>query len=117
MLTALLYIAIPKGLFPIQDTGLIQGVVEAAQTVSYAEMGQRQRQMAEAILPDPDVENVSSFVGVDAQNTTLNTARVLIELKPLGERHASASEVDPPAAARGRQRAGRRRSTCSRCRT
>ena len=93
VLTALLYIIIPKGLFPTQDTGLIQGVTEASQTISYAEMGQRQRQIAEAILSDPDVDNASSYVGVDAQNTTLNQGRVLIQLKPLGVRHSSASEV------------------------
>ncbi len=93
VLTAFLYIIIPKGLFPTQDTGLIQGVTEAAQTISYAEMGQRQRQMAQAVLQDPDVDNVSSYVGVDAQNQTLNEGRMLIALKPLGQRHTGASEV------------------------
>ncbi|MFX8926212.1 efflux RND transporter permease subunit, partial [Acinetobacter baumannii] len=78
LVTALLWVMIPKGLFPTQDTGLIQGVTEAGQSVSYTEMGQRQRAMAEAILSDPDVENVASFVGVDAQNQTLNQGRVLI---------------------------------------
>ena len=93
LLTALLYIAIPKGLFPVQDTGLLQGVTEASQTISYTGMTQRQREMAQAILKDPAVSNVSSFVGVDASNQTLNSGRVLIGLKPLNQRHISASEV------------------------
>ena len=92
-LTALLYILIPKGLFPVQDTGLIQGVTEASQSISYTAMTERQRQMAEAILKDPDVANVSSFVGVDSQNQSLNSGRVQIGLKPLGQRHDSASDV------------------------
>jgi multidrug efflux pump len=92
LVTALLYVVIPKGLFPTQDTGLIQGVTEASQTISYTAMGQRQRAMAEAILKDPDVETVQSFVGVDAQNETVNEGRVLIGLKPLGHR-AGASAV------------------------
>ena len=93
LVTALLYVIIPKGLFPTQDTGLIQGVSEATQTISFGAMGDRQRQLAEAILKDPDVVNVQSFVGVDAQNQTLNEGRVLIDLKPLGQRHTGASEI------------------------
>jgi multidrug efflux pump len=93
LLTAVLYIAIPKGLFPSQDTGLLQGVTEASQSVSYTAMTQRQRDMAAAILADPDVASVSSFVGVDAQNNSLNSGRVLIGLKPLGQRHHSAQEI------------------------
>jgi multidrug efflux pump len=93
LVTALLYVVIPKGLFPTQDTGLIQGVTEASQTISYAAMGDAQRRMAEAILKDPDVSSVQSFVGVDAQNETLNEGRVLIGLKPLGQRHKSASAI------------------------
>ena len=92
-LTAVLYLAIPKGLFPVQDTGLLQGVTEASQSISYAAMTERQRQMADAILKDPAVSNVSSFVGVDAQNQTLNSGRVLIGLKPLNVRRDSASDV------------------------
>ncbi len=92
-LTALLYILIPKGLFPVQDTGLLQGVTEASESISYTAMLQRQRKMAEAILKDPDVASVSSFIGVDAQNQSLNSGRVQIGLKPLGQRHASASDV------------------------
>jgi len=93
LITALLYVVIPKGLFPTQDTGLIQGVSEAAQTISYTAMTERQRALAAAILTDPDVQNVQSFVGVDGQNQTLNEGRVLISLRPLGERHATASEI------------------------
>ena len=93
LVTALLYIVIPKGLFPTQDTGLIQGVSEATQTISYADMGTHQRALAQAILKDPDVVNVQSFVGVDGQNQTLNQGRVLIGLKPLGQRHDGSSEI------------------------
>jgi multidrug efflux pump len=93
LITVLLYIVIPKGLFPTQDTGEIQGVVEAAQTVSFGKMAELQREVAEQLMQDPDVVNVSSFVGVDAQNTTVNTSRVLIELKPLDQRHEHASDV------------------------
>jgi multidrug efflux pump len=91
--TAFLYVIIPKGLFPTQDTGLIQGVTEAAQSISYGEMGARQRQVAEAILADPDVATVQSFIGVDASNETPNEGRLLIDLKPLGVRHENASEI------------------------
>jgi multidrug efflux pump len=92
-LTALLYVVIPKGLFPVQDTGLIQGMTETRQSISYAEMTARQRELAADILKDPDVVSVSSFVGVDAQNTTLNAGRVLIDLKPREERRADAQAV------------------------
>ena len=92
-LTAVLYMAIPKGLFPVQDTGLLQGVTEASESISYTAMISRQRQMAEAILRDPDVASVSSFIGVDAQNQSLNSGRVQIGLKPLGQRHNSASDI------------------------
>ena len=93
VVTALLYFVIPKDLFPTQDTGLLQGVTEASESVSYTAMTQRQRDLAAAILKDPDVASVSSFVGVDAQNQSLNAGRVLINLKPLGERHDGASEI------------------------
>ncbi len=91
--TVLLFLFIPKGLFPTQDTGAIQGVVEASQSASYASMADRQRQIAEQILRDPAVANVASFVGVDAQNQTVNTGRVLIELKPLGQRPGAAEVI------------------------
>jgi multidrug efflux pump len=106
LVTALLYVVIPKGLFPTQDTGLIQGVTEAGQTISYASMGDAQRRMAEAILKDPDVSSVQSFVGVDAQNETLNEGRVLIGLKPLGQRHKTASAVIRDLTAETRSVAG-----------
>jgi multidrug efflux pump len=92
-LTVGLYVAIPKGFFPEQDTGMIQGISEAAQTISYAEMAKHQSALAEAILKDPDVAGLSSFIGVDGTNTTLNSGRFLISLKPLGQRSTSAGEV------------------------
>ena len=88
VLTVLLYVAIPKGFFPVQDTGLIQGVSEAGQSISYGAMAERQRALAEAILKDPDVGSLSSFIGVDGTNVTLNSGRMLINLKPHGERGA-----------------------------
>ncbi|MGA2631095.1 MAG: efflux RND transporter permease subunit, partial [Terriglobia bacterium] len=92
-LTVLLYIFIPKGFFPIQDTGVIQGVSEAAQTVSFPEMASEQQALAKVILKDPAVESLSSFIGIDGTNTTLNSGRILINLKPLNERKISASDV------------------------
>jgi multidrug efflux pump len=93
VLTVLLYIAIPKGFFPIQDTGAIQGISEASPQVSFAAMAERQQALARVILQDPAVESLSSFIGVDGTNTTLNSGRMLINLKPLAKRHASAAEV------------------------
>jgi multidrug efflux pump len=93
VLTVLLYIYIPKGFFPIQDTGVIQGVSEAAQTVSFPEMAREQERLAEVILKDPAVESLSSFIGIDGTNTTLNSGRILINLKPLDVRRISASDV------------------------
>jgi multidrug efflux pump len=91
--TVLLFIAIPKGFFPIQDTGVIQGISEGAQTISFAEMSREQRQLAQVILQDPAVESLSSFIGVDGTNTTLNSGRILINLKPLEVRKINASDV------------------------
>ena len=93
VLTILLYIYIPKGFFPIQDTGVIQGVSEAAQTVSFQEMANEQQALGKIILQDPAVESLSSFIGIDGTNTTLNSGRILINLKPLDERKISASDV------------------------
>jgi len=93
VLTVLLYIFIPKGFFPIQDTGVIQGVSEAAQTVSFQEMASEQQELAKVILKDPAVESLSSFIGIDGTNTTLNSGRILINLKPLEVREISASDV------------------------
>ena len=92
-LTVLLYIFIPKGFFPVQDTGMIQGISEASQSISYEAMADRQNQLAEAILKDPDVESLSSFIGVDGTNQTLNTGRFLITLKPHDSRNLSASQI------------------------
>jgi multidrug efflux pump len=92
-LTAILYILIPKGFFPDQDTGLIQGVSEATESVSYAAMADRQQALAAAILEDPDVLSLSSFIGVDGNNVTLNSGRFLINLKPRGERSTNAADA------------------------
>jgi multidrug efflux pump len=93
ILTVFLYIEIPKGLFPIQDTGLIQGVSEADQDISYPAMAERQQALAGIILQDPAVESLSSFIGVDGTNTTPNNGRILINLKPLEERKAGVNEI------------------------
>jgi multidrug efflux pump len=92
-LTIIMFIHIPKGFFPIQDTGVIQGVSEAEQTVSFQAMAQRQQQLGRVILQDPAVESLSSFIGIDGTNTTLNSGRIQINLKPLEERRISASDV------------------------
>jgi multidrug efflux pump len=91
--TILLYIAIPKGFFPVQDTGVILGISEGPQTVSFAAMAERQQAMSTEILKDPAVESLSSFIGIDGTNTTLNSGRIQINLKPLDERKLSANEV------------------------
>ncbi len=93
LVTVWLYILIPKGFFPDQDTGLIQGVSEASESISYAAMADRQEALAAAILKDPDVASLSSFIGVDGNNVTLNSGRFLINLKPRDERTATADEV------------------------
>jgi multidrug efflux pump len=92
-LTVLLYILVPKGFFPVQDTGAIQGVTEASQSISFPAMSERQQAVAEVVLKDPAVASLSSFIGVDGTNATLNSGRMMISLKPLAERDASASEV------------------------
>jgi multidrug efflux pump len=92
-LTVLLYFLIPKGLFPTQDTGLLQGVTVAGQSVSYARMGELQQQVAAELLKDPDVQSLTSYIGVDGTNTTGNTGRYLINLKPLGERTSSQADT------------------------
>jgi len=91
--TALLYLAVPKGFFPLQDTGSIQAVTEAPQSVSFATMAERQQALAAKILEDPAVDSLSSFIGVDGTNTTLNSGRMLINLKPHGRRDAGALEI------------------------
>ncbi len=93
VLTVVLYIAIPKGFFPVQDTGLIQGISQAAQSISYSAMAERQTALAAAILKDPAVDSLSSFIGVDGTNSTLNSGRFLINLKPHDSRTLSASDI------------------------
>jgi multidrug efflux pump len=93
LLTIFLYVIIPKGFFPVQDTGLIQGVSEATQSISYEAMADRQQALAAAILKDKDVESLSSFIGVDGTNTTLNNGRFLINLTAHDKRSSSASEI------------------------
>ena len=91
--TVLLFLVVPKGFFPVQDTGVILGISEAPQTVSFTSMSQRQQRLVDVVLQDPAVDNVSSFIGVDGTNTTLNSGRIQITLKPLAERKVSATEV------------------------
>ncbi len=91
--TILLYIYVPKGFFPVQDTGIILGVSEGAQNTSFAAMASHQQALADVILKDPAVESLSSFIGVDGTNTTLNSGRIQINLKPLAQRNANASDV------------------------
>ncbi len=91
-ITIVLYVIIPKGFFPVQDTGMIQAISEAPQSVSFQAMAGIQRQLADAILRDPAVDNVSSFIGIDGDNATLNSGRFLINLKPRAER-ALAGEI------------------------
>src|SRR6516165_10105244 len=93
LLTVLLYVFVPKGFFPVQDTSLIQAITEAPQTVSYADMARRQADLAAVILRDQDVVSLSSFIGVDGTNVTLNSGRMLINLKPVDQRSASASDI------------------------
>jgi multidrug efflux pump len=93
IITVALYIFIPKGFFPIQDTGIIQGVTEAEQTVSFSEMSKRQQALAKVILEDPAVESLSSFIGIDGTNITLNSGRIQINLKPLEQRGISAEDL------------------------
>jgi multidrug efflux pump len=93
VLTIVLYIIVPKGFFPVQDTGVIQGISQAAQNISFPAMAAKQQALADVILKDPAVESLSSFIGVDGINTTLNSGRILINLKPLEERDLNASDV------------------------
>jgi len=91
--TVWLYIIVPKGFFPVQDTGVILGISEAPQTVSFTAMAERQQALAQVILQDPAVESLSSFIGIDGTNTTVNSGRIQINLKPLEERQVGASDV------------------------
>ena len=92
-LTVFLYLVVPKGFFPVQDTGVIQGISEAPQSISFSAMSKRQQALGAIILQDPDVESLSSYIGVDGDNATLNSGRMLINLKPHSERSDSAAQV------------------------
>jgi len=92
-LTAYLYVAIPNGFFPLQDSGVIQAISEAPQSVSFAAMADRQQQLVSIILKDPDVDSLSSFIGIDGTNTTLNSCRILINLKPHDARKSDISAI------------------------
>ena len=93
VLTALLYVAIPKGFFPVQDTGLIQIVTQAPQNLAFSAMAERQQSAVKVILQDPDVSGVSSFIGIDGVNETVNTGRIQVALKPQDQRRTDISEV------------------------
>jgi multidrug efflux pump len=93
VLTIVLYIIVPKGFFPVQDTGVVQGISQAAQSVSFPAMARKQQELARIILKDPAVDSLSSFIGVDGINTTLNSGRILINLKPVEDRDLDASDV------------------------
>ncbi len=92
-LSVMLYIVVPKGFFPVQDTGVIQGITEAPESVSFASMAERQQAIARVVLEDPAVESLSSFIGVDGSNVTMNSGRMLINLKPLKVRDARAVDI------------------------
>ena len=93
VLTLFLYVVVPKGFFPVQDTGVILGISDAPQNISFQAMSQRQQQLAREILQDPDVASLSSFIGVDGTNPTLNSGRIQINLKPRDERNATATDI------------------------
>src|SRR5258707_11312700 len=93
VLAIYLYVGIPKGLFPAQDVGIIQGISEAPESISFEAMSRKQQQLAKVILQDPAVASLSSFIGVDGTNATLNSGRIQINLKPFAERHVDAETV------------------------
>ena len=114
--TILLYIYVPKGFFPVQDTGIILGVSEGAQNISFAAMAQNQQALASVIRKDPAVESISSFIGIDGTNATINSGRIQINLKPLKQR------LDPrrtsfAACSRRLRRWTASSYSCSRCKT
>ncbi|MDQ2898590.1 MAG: multidrug efflux RND transporter permease subunit [Acidobacteriota bacterium] len=91
--TFYLYVIVPKGFFPVQDTGVLLGISESRETISFSAMASRQQALSKVILQDPDVESLSSFIGIDGTNPTINTGRIQINLKPLDQRGASATEI------------------------
>jgi multidrug efflux pump len=93
LLTVFLYVMVPKGFIPIQDTGVIQGISQARQNISFEAMAEKQQELADVILQDPAVESISSFIGSDGINTTLNSGRILINLKPLAQRKTNATDI------------------------
>ncbi|EQD28727.1 acriflavin resistance protein, partial [mine drainage metagenome] len=93
VLTLVMYIYIPKGFFPVQDTGGLLGISEAPQTISFSAMAERQQQLARIVLQDPDVDSLASFIGVDGTNMELNSGRLQINLKPRDERKSTALEI------------------------
>jgi multidrug efflux pump len=93
LITIVLFVVIPKGFFPVQDTGVLLGISEASQSISFPAMAERQQALARAILADPAVASLSSFIGVDGVNTTLNSGRFQINLKPFAERRENARDV------------------------
>jgi multidrug efflux pump len=93
LLTIFLYILIPKGFFPVQDTGVIQAISQAPETISFPAMAEKQQELAKVILADPAVQSISSFIGADGTNTTLNSGRMSINLKPLADRDVSAADL------------------------
>jgi len=101
-LTGVLYLLVPKGFFPVQDGGVLQGMTQSAASVSFDAMARRQQALAAALLDDPDVQNLSSFIGVDGLNATLNTGRLLINLKPWPERSAPLPDIMARLDARAR---------------
>jgi multidrug efflux pump len=90
LLAIYLYVVIPKGLFPVQDVGLIQGVSQAPESISFEAMALKQRELADVVLKDPAVASLSSFIGIDGTNATLNSGRIQINLKPFSQRDINA---------------------------
>src|SRR5262249_48965883 len=93
VLTGYLYYTIPKGFFPVQDTGVILGISEAPQSVSFSSMAERQQELGKIILKDPAVDSLSSFIGIDGTNTTVNSGRIQINLKPIEDRKDGANDI------------------------
>ncbi|MBN6345037.1 efflux RND transporter permease subunit, partial [Escherichia coli] len=100
VLTILLYLFIPKGFFPLQDNGLLQGTIESSQSISYQAMVEKQQHVVDKLIEDPAIDNIASFVGIDGSNATLNTGRLQITLKPLDQRDSRVDTIIPRLQAR-----------------